>query len=564
MFRFRSFRARLLTVFLSLFVLVGTVSFLLVHSVSEQYAREQVERALEVSGRVLSETIKSRSELLRQAVYMLSRDFAFQQAFATDDLATVRSAMMSLKDRLKADLMMLTDPEAPFNTIVETENHIPAGTPFPNPDLIQMAIESEKPISGTTELGERLFSLIVVPVLAPEPIAWFVVGFRIDDSFVRELQTITGTDISVVVEASGSVRLEASTLAAPLRASLMQAYAGIDHTRECSRQLLDGEPWLVRSIRMGNARVIRLVLGKSLTTAMAPFYRLRLLLFAIAFIGLTVTIVGVSLVARKVSVPLRALAEKTKLIVEGTYDQPIIVSQEDEIGDLASAYNHMAKGLADRDKVRDLLGKVVSGAIAEELLKSGEVQLGGEEKEVTILFSDIRNFTTLCEGRAPSQILEMLNDYLTRMNQVIESHGGVVDKFIGDAIMALFGAPVPHADAVDRALRAALQMKDELERINAELARKGLPQVAIGIGINTDIVVAGNMGSKNRLNYTVIGDGVNLASRLESETKALKRNIVVSESTRKKAGPEFQFEDLGEVTVKGKTEAVRVYSVSRS
>ncbi|HNV71385.1 MAG TPA: adenylate/guanylate cyclase domain-containing protein, partial [Candidatus Ozemobacteraceae bacterium] len=493
-FRFRTFKARLLTIFLSLFVLVGIAAFLLVHRVSEQYAREQAERSLEVSGRVLSETIRSRGELLRQAVYMLSRDFAFQQAFATDDLATVRSAMLSLKSRLKADLMLLSHPEEPFATVVETENLVEAGTPFPGSDMIHAALESEKPVSGILELEGRLFITIVVPLLAPEPIAWFVVGFQIDDTFVRELQTITNTDLSVIVEGSGTARLHASTLSETQRASLMQVYASFNHELEVSKLQLGGDPWLLRSIRVGHTRMIRLILGKSLSRAMAPFYQLRMLLFSIALIGLVITIIGVFLVARHVTVPLRALVDKTRLIEEGTYDQPIVVTQEDEIGDLARAYNHMSKGLADRDKVRALLGKVVSGAIADELLKSGEVQLGGEEKEVTILFSDIRNFTTLCEGRAPSQILEMLNDYLTRMNQVIEAHGGVVDKFIGDAIMALFGAPVPHPDDVDRALRAALQMKDELAQINVELAKKNLPQVSIGIGINTGVVVAGNMG----------------------------------------------------------------------
>ena len=154
--------------------------------------------------------------------------------------------------------------------------------------------------------------------------------------------------------------------------------------------------------------------------------------------------------------------------------------------------------------------------------------------------------------------LSILNAYLTRVSSVIESQGGVVDKFIGDAVMSLFGAPLSHADDASRALRTATGMCAALKALNREFREQGKPELSIGIGINTAVVVAGNMGSQTRLNYTVIGDGVNLASRLEGLTKYYGVPVVVSADTRS-AAPEFLYRELDLVCVKGKTAPVTIY-----
>ena len=159
---------------------------------------------------------------------------------------------------------------------------------------------------------------------------------------------------------------------------------------------------------------------------------------------------------------------------------------------------------------------------------------------------------------SPREILDLLNRYLTRMSQAIEAEGGVVDKYIGDAIMALFGAPVRHSDSPQRAVRCSLAMIRQLAVLNSELAEENRPPLASGIGINTGVVVAGNMGSNNRLNYTVIGDGVNLASRLEGLTKFYGVDVIVSESTRKLCA-DSPFRELDLVTVKGKAKPVAIY-----
>jgi adenylate cyclase len=176
------------------------------------------------------------------------------------------------------------------------------------------------------------------------------------------------------------------------------------------------------------------------------------------------------------------------------------------------------------------------------------------------LFSDIRNFTTLCEQLPATQIVGLLNRYLSRMSEVIESQGGVVDKYIGDAVMALFGAPVARADAATAAVRAAIAMQEALRELHALHDAEGLPRLATGIGIHTGPVVAGNLGSTHRMNYTVIGDAVNLASRLQGLTREYDSAIIVSAATAAVA-PGFAYRPLGEVRVKGKSELILIYGL---
>jgi adenylate cyclase len=222
----------------------------------------------------------------------------------------------------------------------------------------------------------------------------------------------------------------------------------------------------------------------------------------------------------------------------------------------------MTAGLAERDHVRDLLGKVTSPAIAAELTRRG-LALGGEEKKVTILFSDLRDFTPLSERLTPSELLEILNRYFTRMSQIVDARGGVVDKYIGDALMALFGAPLEQPDQAARAMAAALEMRAALTELNRELFPDSEYTLRFGIGIHTATVVAGNIGSPQRYNYTVIGDGVNAASRLESLTRQPEyaTDIIVSAATLADASSRFVTRDLGAAAVKGKEQGMVIHAL---
>jgi len=181
------------------------------------------------------------------------------------------------------------------------------------------------------------------------------------------------------------------------------------------------------------------------------------------------------------------------------------------------------------------------------------------EVEATVLFTDIRNYTALCETLTPQQSLQMLNQFLTTISEVVETHGGVVDKYLGDGVMAVFGAPVTRPDDTQRAVDAALEIRARVDALGPVLAARGLPHPKVGVGMNTSRVVAGNIGSPTRLNYTVLGDGVNLASRLEGLTKRYHVPIVVGSRTREGARSDIVFREIDKVRVSGRSVADRIY-----
>ncbi len=221
----------------------------------------------------------------------------------------------------------------------------------------------------------------------------------------------------------------------------------------------------------------------------------------------------------------------------------------------------------ERREIRGVFSKYVSGAVLEELLKDpGAVKLGGSEAEVTIFFSDIRGFTTLSEKLTPHELTDLLNRYLTRMTDIILNDQGVVDKYIGDAIMAFWGAPLTDAHHAYRAVQSSLTMLEALDAFNAENEKNGYLPINIGIGLNTGKVIVGNMGSTQRFDYTIMGDAVNLGSRIESQTKTYGVRLLVSEMTiaaltHTKHADAFLIREVDKVTVKGKKEPVALFEI---
>jgi class 3 adenylate cyclase len=187
------------------------------------------------------------------------------------------------------------------------------------------------------------------------------------------------------------------------------------------------------------------------------------------------------------------------------------------------------------------------------------VRLGGVNQKVSVMFADIRGFTPLSERMAPEKIVEILNEYFTRVTDVIFDNGGTLDKYIGDAVMAVFGAPISKGNDALNAVKAAAELQRLLLEMNRDAKARDWPELQVGIGINTGVVTAGNIGSPRRIDYTVIGDNVNMASRLVS--KAHGAQIIVSESTAKEIGEAFALTKLEPLTVKGKSDPIPAYAV---
>jgi adenylate cyclase len=231
----------------------------------------------------------------------------------------------------------------------------------------------------------------------------------------------------------------------------------------------------------------------------------------------------------------------------------------DEITQLTRSFGQMAEGLAERDKLKETFNKFHSKEIAEAILK-GEVKLGGNRQEATVFFSDIRSFTSISESMEAEQVVEMLNEYMTAMVSEIQRHHGVVDKYVGDAIMAVWGVPMSKPGDTWNAVRASLAMRERLAEFNEERERNGKTPVKMGMGLHTGELIAGNIGSTEKMEYTVIGDTVNTASRIESLTKEFGTDMLISEEVYKKVKDKVIVEPIS-ANVKGKAKTLTAYKV---
>jgi adenylate cyclase len=285
-------------------------------------------------------------------------------------------------------------------------------------------------------------------------------------------------------------------------------------------------------------------------------------------IYLSATVLALSILfiwffSKTISSPLKSLTQAAGRIKEGKFDISLAPGGRDEIGVLIESFTEMSRGLAERERLKDTFGRFINKEIAERAMR-GELSLGGETKLVTVFFSDIRSFTAISEKLEPREVVEFLNDYMSRMVECVNKTGGVVDKFIGDAVMAVWGAPVssgsPGRDALNCVV-SALMMRAALRKFNQNRGGDKKPLIKIGCGINTGDVVAGQIGSTERMEYTVIGDAVNLASRTEALNKPFGTDILITENTWRLAGKFLVTEEMPPVKVKGKEKPVRMFAV---
>jgi adenylate cyclase len=226
------------------------------------------------------------------------------------------------------------------------------------------------------------------------------------------------------------------------------------------------------------------------------------------------------------------------------------------------AWQYFVEGREKR-RITRLFGRYVSKDVFDHLMADPSVaRLGGQRREMTVLFSDIRGFTSASEQHDPEAIVQQLNEYFSAMVEVLFRHQGTLDKFVGDMIMGLFGAPVADADHADHAVAAAVEMTVVLEQLNAQWTSERRPRLDIGIGINSGEMIAGNIGSDTIMSYTVIGDAVNLGARLESLNKEYGTRILIGEETYRRLKRPMRTREIGQVTVKGKTKPVTVYELT--
>ena len=275
--------------------------------------------------------------------------------------------------------------------------------------------------------------------------------------------------------------------------------------------------------------------------------------------ALAALILGV-IVARRVAGPITALTETAARVQAGDLSVALPVRSRDEVGRLTRAFNEMIEGLRQRDFIRSTFGRYVSPEVAQALLASPEAQrLGGEKREVTVLMSDLRGYTRFAELGDAQAVMAVLNEVLARMTDVIIAHGGTINEFIGDAIFAIFGAPLAHPDHAERAAAAAIAMQRAMADVNEAHAQRGLPRFEMGVGINTGEAVVGNIGSEQRAKYAVVGAAVNLAARVEGCT--VGGQIFLSPHTYARVRDLVEVGEPFPVEVKGVAEPLLLYEL---
>jgi len=312
-----------------------------------------------------------------------------------------------------------------------------------------------------------------------------------------------------------------------------------------------------KKIPFGRLGVITTVPEK---LAFEAIYRIqrRNILLMIMFVTLAILIIYYY--SKTLSGPIRKLVGATRAIEEGNYALDLKPKSQDEVGVLTRAFVNMGMGLEEKERIKDAFGRFVNKEMAE-MAEKGAIQLGGEIKPATIFFSDIRSFTAISEKLTPAEVVSFLNEYMTLMVDCVNQTNGVVDKYIGDAIMAVWGTPISYGNDAENAVNAALRMRTALRKFNQDRGGDRKPIIKIGCGLNSGDVLAGQIGSNDRMEYTVIGDPVNLASRIEALNKPMGSDVLISQATADIVEGIFDLVPMNKIKVKGKSEPQQIYAV---
>jgi len=276
---------------------------------------------------------------------------------------------------------------------------------------------------------------------------------------------------------------------------------------------------------------------------------------------MVVAVVLSILVLHHLKRPVEEIIRVMGHVKRGDFSQKASVYTNDEIGFAGEMLNAMNRGLMERELIKDTFGKYVDRRIRDEIL-TGRIPLDGQRMEATILFADLRNFTPLVAVTPAKELIYMLNSYFNEISREIDRNGGLILQFIGDEVEAVFGAPVAREGHEAAAVETALKMRGRLDMLNKRFRDRDLPPIAHGVGIHTGPVLAANIGSAYRSTYSLIGDTVNMASRIQGLTKDFKTDILVSQAIQQRLKDRFDFSPLPETRVKGKLEPIRVYSLS--
>jgi len=553
---FHRFRSRLVVVFLGLFALIQATGYVAVSAFVRASARHTVDEELRLASTLFARQLEVRTQQLVAATRLLSGDFALKTAVATSDHATTASVLENHRRRVDADVLMLAALDG--HIVADTQGPARRGAEFPAPRLLAEA-EAGRDASDVVAIGRHLYQLAVVPVLAPEPIAWLAAGFAIDDRTAADLRRLSGLQVSFVTGHDAGVVVHASTLGAADRATLARGVAG---ARASGVLDLDGGEHLVRVEPVGRDAVV--VLQRPLAEALAPYDRMLLILLTVAAAGVVLALLGAVLVARRVSRPVLTLARGARRVAAGDFDVAVSVSQRDELGELAATFNDMVGGLRERERVRDELERTAklkrffSPQLADALSAGDESLLASHRRHITVVFCDLRGFTAFAEAADPEDVMRLLHAYHATIGPLVFAQEGTLERFTGDGLMVFFNDPVPCPDPAARAVRMAVAMRDAVAGLLEEWRRRG-HALGFGTGIAMGDATIGRIGFEGRFDYAAIGTVTNLSARLCQEAR--DGQILVSEPVYAEVEALVEAKPVGALPLRGFARPVTVFDV---
>lgn len=573
------------TLLAMLLAIGGTVVItrLVVDSVQERFVNQLLE-----TGRLAADRVVEVEQESLSTLRTVSHTDGVPQAMLDGDAEAVRELVYSIAVNDRPDVLELLDRDGIAILSLRHQRGGPAAAyeAVKNTDFYATLPLVRRVLSGEEdEVGDKFAGLVTDapwgaafyvagPVLLEDERVGVVLVGSYLDQLATDLRSESGAHQVTIYASDG--RTLATTFPAEVEGALTIT------SEWYARVLSQQDEALIGAVQTGDQRynqaflpfearhgsdlaVLSAALSQGYLVRASPVSRLSLTLIIVATV---LGVVGIgAAVARHITGPILAIARASRRVAQGDLSQRVQVATHDEVGDLAHAFNEMVDQLRLGEVVRDIFGRAVSPEVSAALIEavsSGQITLGGETRRVTVLFSDIKSFTTFSERHTAGQVVAMLNEFFGAICPVIDKHDGVINKFGGDSTMVLFGAPIPQPDHARRAVFTALAMREALTDLNARRESRDQAPIHIGIGINTGEVVVGTVGAADRIEYTTIGDAVNVASRIEGLTRQFApHDVLISQATLDELGPDhgLDIEYLGGVNVKGKASQVHIYAV---
>jgi class 3 adenylate cyclase len=556
---FPSLRNRLLVLTVALVVVISGAILFIVRNEIRVLTKTQLQHDFSTTYQTFNRFMTLRNERLIESCMLISELPILKAQLSTKDPGTLKDYILMRDESpaklVEVDLFTLTNEKGQvLFRLDQPEKYGDTLTMYPS---IHNALAGTDPSSRDISIwviDDKLYQAVTVPIYQNFLIGTLTLGKRITQAEAFSLKHDTRSDITFIL----GNRIVASTLSDIAQVDLLRSYlvnrSAVDTVLNRGDTYiyegkLNGENFLCTYSSASKGSKSVYAIAVSVDQAIAAFNRIEMIILAVAIMTLAMAIIGAFLLANRITFPLRRLVFGTEQIRAGNYDFHLDIESKDEIGTLAKSFNEMVLGL----KERFLMSKFISSSTIRMIQRDGEnLQLGGERRNVTVLFSDIRGFTAYSEQVEPELVIELLNNYLSKQTKIVTKYDGVIDKYVGDELIAIFEGE----NMVDQAVLCAIEIQKEIAQLNLHRTEN----ISVGIGINTGMAIVGNVGSEERMDHTVLGNNMNLGARLCSN--AQEKQIIISESSwRLLKSKDVKTQSREAILVKGISRPVQTYEV---